>query len=191
MKRIFLLVFFIFMQNQLLNAQDFHPNEIRNQIYDAIIKDIKQENVAYLNKQIWIDPTISVFSNVDLASDGIHLSGPIKRFDTDFCQFVPEVKCVDRIEIDEFKLVKIYQKHVDKENTDFYGIYPPLDDWRSVVLLSMELTLLNDKPQPKEVIIPMKHMYFKQEEVMTTHTFYRFTIDNQYKILKMDKIKFL
>lgn len=191
MKALFLFIFLILINSSILRAQSFHPNELRKQIYEMIVEEIKKTNPTYLKKIIWVDPSISVFSSVDLAANGIQLSSPINRFDTDFCSYIPFANCVDKEEINQFKLIKIFNQHIDRENTDFYGIYPPLDNWRNVVLQALEISVLKDSPMDKEVIIPLKHVYFVQEKVITEHIFYRFIIDNQFKIKQFDNIKFL
>lgn len=188
LKNVLVLLFLLLLN--VLNAQEIHPNFVRKAIYDSIIKDINSNKKSYIIKEIYVDATVNKFDDIEMNTYGVQLSDPEYINDDEFCKVLTNVKCVKKIEIDQFSLNKIYQEHNDKEHMDFYGVYAPLDHWYNVIHNTFQYYLQQEKPQYSSVIIPVKNVFFKDAKVITDYFFYQFNLDKDFKITSFQKIKF-
>jgi len=171
-------------------AQVTHPTEIRKNIYDFILKDIQNAKKEYPIKVIYLDSEINKFNNLELTTMGIDFIKPIYERDQSFCQAFYAVECVEKVEIDQYTVQKVLVKHQDQEHQDFYGIYAPLDSWFSVVSNAIKSAFQNEKVTATEVIIPVKNVYLKNGQQIIENYFYQFKLDQNFKIINNQKIKF-
>lgn len=171
-------------------AQVVHPNEIRKNIYDIIVNEIKNNRKDYTYKVIQLDETINKFDNIEFTTLGIEFSQPIYSNDKSYCSQFVGIECVDKIAIDKFTLQKVYKEHKDKDYQDYYGIYAPIDSWYGVVTSVLRKALENKYSAQVEVIIPLKNVYFKDGKEVTENYFYQFKLDENLKIINYQKIKF-
>lgn len=185
-----LLLTITMLCSTLLLGQNFHPNNVRKAVYDTILSDIKTINPMYFKKRIVVDATVGKFDDVVMTTFGVKLADPEYKSDLEFCKILPETSCVEKLEIDQFKHEKVLQNHDDNAYDDFYGIYAPIDHWFEVIQHTFEALLMNEKPKKTTVIIPMKNVYLKNGENIETNYFYKITLDNQFKIIQFQRIKF-
>ena len=172
------------------NAQTRHPNDIRNEVYSLIIKDVKSKNKNLPLKYILIDHSINKYNNISMDSYGIQLEDEELSKDSQLCTNFENVKCVEPLEINKYSLNKIYQNHIDSEYPDFYGIYTPIDKWYSLIYAVAKNTLETEKSEGFTVNIPVKNVYFKEEELVNQILFYQFNYDGNLNLLNYNQIKF-
>ena len=131
MKNIFLLSLINFAL--IIQAQNVNPNEIRLKVYDTITHDINKQHPEYLHKKIVIDPTINKFNDLQMDEFGVKLDSVIYDANRSFCTKFSPYQCVQKFEIDRFKLTNVYKDKNETLNHEFYGIYAPLDHWYDVI----------------------------------------------------------
>jgi len=178
---------FIFL-GVVSQAQEKEPDQIRVSIYEAIIKDLQSLNPTYPIKQFEIDPTINVFEKVELTSSGINYYNPSYKADLDFCNSIDDVSCVNKYSIDNFRLTKVLQNHKDNAYTDYFGLYAPLDHWFQFTSALFQNLLQNKKSTTTAINIPVKHVYFKNAEEIINHYMYKIVMDENFKIIKNQRI---
>ncbi len=186
MRKILLIIVVFAVQ---LQAQIIHPDELRRAIYESIQTDIQQKNPQNLNKQIYLDNTIGKVEYVDLLNVDLVLSEPKYQNDKNFCQQMFNVNCVDKYQIDHYKLAKIYNEHKDTDYPDFYGIYAPIDHWYQLVYQILNNNLKKEDKVKAEIVIPVKNTYFKDGVICTNLYFYKYIINENFEIIKKENIK--
>jgi hypothetical protein len=172
-----------------LYSQSKHPDEIRKEVYESILLDINNTKKDYPDKLIYLDNTINKFDYVDLLSVDLVLSDPKYFNNKHFCNQLFNVKCVDKIEIDQYKLVKVFKEHKDLDYPDFYGIYAPTDHWYQLVYQILNNNLKNDSKIEAEVVIPVRNIYFKKGVPVDDLYIYKYSIDENFKIINKGKLK--
>ena len=186
MQRIFYIVFFIASFSW---AQSIHPNDVRLEIYQRIISDLQQNLPHYPLKHFFVDATMPQYHDVEMSIDGIQLRDPEPNPKQEICKLLPQIQCVNTNEINTYQLIKIYQNHIDRENYDFYGIYPAIDQWHQLILHAIKNQMLKEKPMKTNIYLPIKHLYFDQEEVKEEHFIYAIELDKDFKINHFNRIK--
>jgi len=164
--------------------------DIKYEIYKRIITDIHEKNIDYKNKKLYLDDKIGKFNHVDFFNLNIVLTNPDYVRDKKICEFLNNVECVDQYQIDNYRLFKVFNNHVDVEYPDFYGIYAPLDSWFQLIYQVTFNNFEKNKKISSEVIIPVKNVFFKGEEIINKTYFYKFKIDEQFKISDYELINF-
>ena len=187
MKILNLITFVLFFG--LVNAQDKHPNEVRKAIYSLIIKDLKSKNEKLPIKKIVIDQTINKYNHIALETFGVKLEGEEASKDATICANFDHVECVDPIEINRFTLNKIYQKHVDSDYVDFYGIYAPIDKWYTMIYALAKNTLENEKSNGFSVQIPVRNVYFEKGIQINQLIIYQFDLNKNFEIISYKSVK--
>lgn len=181
-------ILFLFCSIHLF-SQFSNTNDLRKEIYELILVDINKNKPNYPIKQIYIDGTVNKFKNIDLLSFDILFSDPEYVNDKEFCQLFFNVSCVEKFEIDSYKLSKVYNEHKDEDYPDFYGIYAPTDHWFQLVNQIVSNSLEKGAKTKAEIIIPVKNTYFKNGKVSSETLIYKFLIDENFKIIKSQWIK--
>ncbi|WP_313581344.1 hypothetical protein [Chishuiella sp.] len=172
----------------LLKAQEIDPDQIRLNIYKVIVDDIKTNNNSKINKEILIDPMINKFENFEINEFGIKLDMVKYDDNLDFCEKTNFYKCAPKLDIDKYKLVDVYKNGQNEIFPDFYGIYSPIDSWYNLIYYSAVKHFEKDSHFKFYIVLPVKNIFMEKGTSKTKMSFYTFTLDDNFIILKFDKV---
>lgn len=185
--RLFLLVLSINLMLSI-DAQIVNPNQIRTKVYDTILQDIQKQSLAFSNKKIVIDPTINKFEDYKMNEFGLKLDSVKYEQNLSFCNKLTAYKCVTKFEIDQYTITNVYKNESDALHPDFYGIYAPLDSWYNLIYYAAVSHFEKDKKFQFNVLIPVRNVQMKNKTMSERIFFYNFLFDEQFKILKFEKL---
>ncbi|WP_313373913.1 hypothetical protein [Chishuiella sp.] len=183
----FYLYSFLLFSSFLIKAQEIDPNQVRLNIYKIIIDDIKQNNIGTINKDIAIDPMINKFENFEINEFGIILDMVKYDEDLDFCKQANFYRCTTKLEIDKYKLVNVYKDDENEIFPDFYGIYSPIDSWYNLIYYAAVKHFEKESHFKFNVTIPVKNVSMIKGDSKVNISFYTFTLDDNFSVIKFDK----
>ena len=105
-----------------------------------------------------------------------------------FCTKTSVYKCVTRFEIDQYKVVNVYKDQGNAIHPDFYGIYAPLDSWYNLIYYAAVNHFEKDRKFQFNVLIPIRNVQMKNKTMKEKIFFYNVLFDEQFKILKFEKL---
>ncbi|WP_413533294.1 hypothetical protein [Empedobacter brevis] len=185
--RLFLLVFFLHAA-LFVEAQQVDINQIRLKIYDTILQDVQNQNIELPFKKIVLDPTINKFEDYKMDEFGLKLDSVKYEQDLSFCNKLSAYKCSTKFEIDQYSITNIYKNEADELYPDFYGIYSPIDTWYNLIYYAAVNHFQKNKKFQFNILIPVRNVQMKNRVMNEKMIFYNFLFDEQFKVLKFEKL---
>lgn len=173
-----------------LSAQEKNVFQIKHELYNYIIDDLKKQFAPTVDLEVWLDSQSIQFEEISFDEYGIKLLHPYWVDEQSFCENKIKIYCKEKIDLEMLEIPIIYQPNLEHLYPKYILIHQPIDAWYRLIYQLNKKKYLVDYDEAFELKIPIKQLEVKKQKQVETYLLYTLKLNKRFEIEKATKSNF-